>query len=310
MRRRLFLLGMLLATAACAPAQSSFSTSLHRFGDGAPAVILTAVPEELQVATIHPTLGGPEEINVETDFQPIALGEIAATWGDPAAVGLTIFRPADLKNGGAAEPWVIRLESDPRRASQEGYRLLETYRPPAPIRDPNPPDPQDEASLNDCGARRCLIRSEAPLDNLPRPIWYAFDPEAVAEHFQVDHLLLISVESIVVIDTGRRPRLWFRLGFHLVDLQRPLLLASFVLDIDGGAAAGPAGWQAAVCNSLAELRADDWLPVRESLAVLGRRVGPLIAAHLGWIGPDRLAESAAAWREENAVHLRNAGGER
>jgi len=304
MRRRLFLICLLVSAAACAPARSSYLSSLYRFGDGSPAVILVSVPENVQVSTLHPTLGAPEEVNVETVFVPIDLSEIAATWGAPVAVGLTVFRPADLKNGGRAAPWITRLPNDPRRSGQEGYRLLETYRSPAPIRDVNAPDLPEEAGLNDFRARRGLIRSEMPLDNLPRPIWYAFEPAAIADHFQADHLLLVALESVSVIDTGHRPRLSLRLGFHLVDLHQSLLLASSFQDLDGNAAAGPAGWQTAVCASLDELRADDWRPVRESLAILGRRAGVLAAAHLGWSGPDRLAEAAAAWRDENARHLR------
>jgi hypothetical protein len=289
------LLGLVLVT-ACAPSQSTFVTAAYRFAEAEKSVLLIDVPTEIRVVTPRPTTVESAEINLETTFAPIDLAALPDAWGQPLIRTLRLYRNTPIRGGGAAVPWVHRLTADPRRDGQRGYRLLLPYREAPRHRNQLTVKPPDESALDDARARFCLVRAETPLDNLPRPHWYAFEPEKVAAHFDVRMLLLVAIESITVVDTGSRPRVSARLGTHLIDLRDPLLAADFVQDIDLTRPDGPAGGDAATCLNVAELRADNWQPLRASLATLGERYGYFVAMQLGWIGADRLIEEAQRWQ--------------
>lgn len=293
---------LILAAAACSPSASSYSTSLFRFQEAEPSILLVSVPDELDLATSHPTLAGAAGNEIESRSVPLSLAELPAAWAGPLARTLRFFKDAPLRAGGDAAPWVRRLRADPRRAGEPDYQLLPPYRTPQPARDPLAAPPPGETDL-DTGHRFCLVGGERIADQLPCPQWFAFDPAAIARRFGVTQMLLVTVEQVRVYDTSGRPGVSARLGGYLVDLQKPLLAARFLDDLDLVRPDGPAGMEAALCGSLAELRADDWAPLRRTLARLGERWGFVLAARLGWIGPDRLQEEVARWTRENAAAL-------
>jgi hypothetical protein len=301
--RRIFALAALLL-AGCSPSKSAYLTAAYRFGEADRSVLLVSAPREAFILRLHSTLAGPEETGVESTPAPIDLSDVAQAWGFPTARALRLFRDAPVVLGGVADPFVRRLAVDPRRAGEPGYRLLPPYREPPPTRDPLGPPPSGEADLDGSWPRSCLVRAEIPVDNLPAPLWFAFDPDAVARRFDVKLMLLVAVERIAVIDEPPRPRVTVRLGAHLVDLETPLLAVSAEQDIDVTRAEGPAGVEASQCRSFDELRAENWRALRQSLLRLGDRYGFLLAQQLGWINPDRLAEEAARWQAENDLQLK------
>jgi hypothetical protein len=192
---------------------------------------------------------------------------------------------------------------DPRRAYHSGFRLLETFRPPPPARESLTTMPPDESDLNDPFATQCLVRSVIPVDNLPAPLWYEFDPAQIRAQFRTPLLLLVALDHLTVIDTGGKPAVQYRLSAFLVELKTPLLASQQSIDLDGTRAEGPSGVEAALCPSLAALRADHWAALRQSLMLVGRRYGHILATQWGWATPDYLAEQAAQWKTENEQHL-------
>lgn len=273
--------------------------ALLRFTEHGPTTLLVSTPDHLVLAEVHQTLAGIEETAVESHETPIDLNEAVYGWAEQIGRTLGFFREVNIVAAQPAGKWIKRLSVDPRRSGTPGYRLLQTYRPEDPRRDPLAPPPPSEADLDDPAAARCLLRTEIPRDNLPRPLWYAFDARKTAERFKSDYLLLISLDHLTVIDTGGRPKVQAKASAFLVDLDAPLLAAHFPFDFDLTRAEGPAGPEAALCGSLAELRADDWAALKKSLVPLGDRYGFILAAQLGWITPEHLAQEAHRWQKEN-----------
>ncbi len=289
--------------AACASTKWPYDTEAFRFTEAEPSALLVFMPKQVRLAAANQTLAGAGEVNIETRFAPIDLSEIAAAWGAPLVRTLQNYRNAPIAVYGPAEPWVTTLADDPRRAGDRGYRLLPPFDDAPPPRDRIALPPPSEKSLDGWRAPRCLIRAEIVADNAPRPQWHAFAPKEIAKKFHVRQMLLVGFESITVDDRDVRPRATGRLGAHLVDLDRPLLAASFFVDVDLSDAAGPAGVEAALCQSLPALQADGWKALRASLPRLGERAGHLLALKFGWINDRRLAEEAAVWKKENADRL-------
>jgi hypothetical protein len=303
---RRFLLAAVIACAAAACTSTSwpYQTAAYRFTTADPSALLIFMPKQVRLSTRNATLAGPDEINVETDYAPIDLSEVAARWGAPLAQTLHLYRDAPVIVGGDAAPWSKTLRDDPRRSGVHSYRLLLPYSDAPPPRSPLDWPPPNELSLDGPGAKRCLIRVEIVVDNAPKPQWHEFEPQEIARHFEAKQLFLVGIESLTVYETGGRPQITARLGGHLVDLQRPLLAASFTQDLELADADGPAGVEAALCGTTAQLRAGDWQALRQSLLGLGERVGHYVALNLGWINDDRLAEAQTVWKKENSDRLK------
>lgn len=281
---------------SCTPSASSYLTSVYRFQEAEPSILLVAAPEDIVLAMRHQTLADEREAVVESRVEPISLAELPEAWAAPLARTLRFFKNAPLRAGGEASPWVVRLRADPRRASQPGYRYLPPF---------GESSARDESEL-DTGSRYCLVEGQGRIDRLPRPHWYAFEPKAIAGHFDVSQLLLVAVEQVTVIDTGARPRVTVSIGAYLVDLSKPLLAARFFEEVEITRPDSPSDIESALCASLAELRADDWAPLRRDLARMGERWGFVLAARLGWIGPERLQEEIARWTRENTARIERA----
>ena len=289
----------LLVGVGCAPMQTPYLQALMNFINSRPTVMFISVPEKLRISRLHQTAAGNNDVLVETDFSAVDLKWLPEIWGPPMARTLSFFRPVEINQGWTSEKWVNRLATDPRRDGRSGYRLLLPYRPQAPVRDPLAPQPPSEADLDDPFALRCLVRGEAPLDNLPAPVWHGFEPRTIRDRFHGSLMLLISMEHLTVVDTGARPRVSYRLGAYLVDLKEPLLAATFSQDFDGTRMEGPGGVEAALCGSLAELQAGGWAALRRSLEPVGVRYGFVLAAQFGWINAEHLAEEVVRWKKEN-----------
>lgn len=287
---------------ACLPSRQAFETSLHRFGDRGTAVVVVSVPDHVRVVTSQATLAGGAEVDFESAATPVDFTNLATSGPTPLARVLASLADVDIAAADATGPWVTRMSADPRRAGQRGYRLLPAFVDTPPPRDPLAPPPPDEHALDDRTGRRYLVRSSVPVDNLPRPLWYDLGPKSIARHFDIEFLLLVSLEHVTVLDTGARPEVHVGVAGFVVDLQRPLLAAAikheFTIAVDS-----PAGVEAALCGTLAQLRADDWRPLRASLSRLGERYGYLLAADLGWLDDTRLAQLKATWLAENEAAL-------
>jgi hypothetical protein len=303
--RRALLIAALLAFFAigCTPSPGAYDTARYRFGDEAASILLVSVPDHLSLATLHPTLAGPKEVNIETTFPPVVFNDVAAAWPMPLARTLGLLHDTQIVAAGSATKWVQRLDRDPRRDGVPGYRLLLSPRARREPRDPFAPPPPRETDLNDPRGAFALVRGEKPLDNLPRSQWYAFDPEDLSRRGPARQLLLVSLEYVSVWDTPPRPQIRFGVTAFVVDLFRPLLAASFADEFTVDAA-GLTDVQPLRAGSLDALQADDWRALRDGLAKVGERYGFVLAHHLGWIETERLDEEKARWADENARRLR------
>jgi len=297
------LLLAILSLSACARLETPYLRAQLRFATIDPCVLLVSMPDHVRVSTMHQTLGGASEVAVETKEEPIDLSAVARQWAAPLAATLRFFREVHIAAAEPASGWARRLDRDPRRAGQPGYRLLEPYRPPATARDQLAAPLPSESDLDDPRASRCLVRSLVPADNLPAPLWYDFDAAQIRKHFHAPLLLLVTMDHLTVVDTGGKPAVQYRLSAFLVDLETPLLASVVSIDLDGTRAEGPSGVEAALCPSLAALRADGWAALRQSLLVVSRRYGHILATQWGWVNPDYLAEQVMQWKAENDAQL-------
>ncbi|MDP8224127.1 MAG: hypothetical protein P9L99_12265 [Candidatus Lernaella stagnicola] len=259
-----------LLIAGCVPGQRAHDIALHRFGDADATVLLVSLPDHLWIESHDSTLAGRQEINIESRRVPIDLRDIAADWPQRLAASLTAWRNPRFVAASTAEQWVERFADDPRRVGQANYRLLEPYRPPPARRDPFAPRPASEGDLNDPCAEKALVRATIRVDNLPRPLWYALEPERLAAHFGADQLLLISVESIHVRQESARSDVTFQIGAHLLELHHPLLALSVADPFSGTGPNGP--------------QAENWGTVKESLDKVVTGYADVLARHLGWLG--------------------------
>jgi len=303
------LLLLVLLFAACAPRETDYLRAVLQFADAQPTVLLVSLPDHLNLVTVHPTLAGPVETQLETTAVPLDLRELGPLWADRMPRTLNFFRDVRFVASAPAGDLVRRLATDPRRAGRPGYRLLEPYRPAPPARDQLAAPPPAEVDLDDPRAELCLLRVEVPVNHLPTPCWRALSPERIAENFHADLLLLIGLDHLTVFNTGERPKVHYQMSAALVDLRKPLLAASFALPLDGNRVGGPGGVEAALCKNIDELRAADWQALRQMLAPLGERYGYLLATQMGWIGEGRLAEQAVLWQKENEQALQRLRGE-
>jgi len=302
-------LPLLLLFAACAPQETDYLRAVLQFADAQPTVLLLTLPDHLNLVTVHPTLAGAAETQLETVAVPLDLRELGPLWADRLPRTLNFFRDVRFVASAPADALAQRLAADPRRAGWPGYRLLEPYRPAPPAREQLAAPPPAEADLDDPHAEQCLLRVEVPVNHLPTPYWRAFSPREIAEQFHADLLLLIGLDHLTVFNTGERPKVHYQMSAALVDLRRPLLAASFALPLDGNRVGGPGGVEAALCKNIDELRADDWRAIREMLVPLGERYGYLLATQMGWIGESRLAEQAVLWQKENEQALQRLRGD-
>ena len=304
-KRKWVFVFLLLTGLACAPTQTAYQQAYLRFAEVDPSILLVSLPDHLRLVTMHQTLTGPEETQLETTLKPIDLTETAAAWAPNLAAALQIFREVQFVHTGDATAHVRRLTADPRRLGRLGYRLLLPYQPPDPNRDPLAPEPPSENDLDDPEATECLLRVTVPGDNLPALRWYALTPSELSQKFSAPLLLLITMDHLTVTDTGQRPQVNYRLSAHLIDLKTPLLAISVGLELNGLDAAGPGSVEGALCNNLAELQADNWAALRRSFAPVGERYAYILATQFGWIEPARLLEQVQHWREENTRKLEN-----
>jgi len=302
-------LPLLLLFAACVPRETDYLRAVLQFADAQPTVLLLTLPDRLNLVTVHPTLAGPAETQLETVTAALDLSELGPLWADRLPRTLNFFRDVRFVASAPAGALVQRLAADPRRAGRSGYRLLEPYRPAPPAREQLAAPPPAEVDLDDPRAEQSLLRVEVPVNHLPTPRWRAFSPQRIAEQFHADLLLLIGLDHVSVFNTGERPKVHYQMSAALVDLRRPLLAASFTLPLDGNRVGGPGGVEAALCKNIDELRADDWRALRQMLAPLGERYGYLLATQMGWIGESRLAEQAVLWQKENEQALQRLRGD-